>query len=71
VSEVPGHAYIPLSWNDVVDPCSNAAQLKLTPPDAFTALVISAALPPPQAPLADICSGGTVYVNPTRAAARG
>jgi len=71
VSEVPGHAYIPLSWNDVVDPCSNAAQLKLTPPDAFTALVISAAPPPPQAPLTDICSGGTVYVNPTRAAAMG
>ncbi|MEA2643603.1 MAG: hypothetical protein QOG08_629 [Chloroflexota bacterium] len=70
VPEVPGHAYIPISFNDVVEPCSNAALLKVTPPDAFSSLVISAVPPPPQASLTDVCSGGTLYVNPTRVAAR-
>jgi hypothetical protein len=60
ISPVPGHAYIPLRWSDVVDPCSNAAKLRVTPPDATASLVIQMAM--------DVCSGGTVYVNPTRAA---
>jgi hypothetical protein len=68
VPEVPGHAYIPLSFNDVVDPCSIAAQLRVTPPDAYVPVVISAALPDGFA--MDVCSGGTVYVNPTRVAVR-
>jgi hypothetical protein len=70
VPEVPGHAYIPVSFNDVVEPCSNAAQLKITPPDAFKPLVISAVPALPQASLMDVCSGGTLYVNPTRVASR-
>lgn len=66
--QVPGHAYIPLSFNDVVDPCSNAAQLRVTAPDAYLPLVIGAVLPNGFG--MDVCSGGTVYVNPTRVAAR-
>jgi Protein of unknown function (DUF4232) len=68
VPEVPGHAYVPLSWEDVVSPCSNAAQLKVTPPDAFTSLTISAA--DHFARLMYVCPNGTIYVNPTRAAVR-
>lgn len=67
--EVPGHAYIPLSWNDVVEPCSNAAQLQVTPPDASRSLVISG-VPPAGLVLTEICSGGTIYINPTRVAVR-
>jgi Protein of unknown function (DUF4232) len=66
---IPGHAYIPVSWNDVLDPCSDAAQLKVTPPDATTALVISAVPPAGLPSLMYVCSGGTLFVNPTRAAA--
>jgi hypothetical protein len=65
---IPGHAYIPVGWNDVLDPCSNAAQLKVTPPDATTALVISAAPPAGSPSLMYVCSAGTLYVNPTRTA---
>ena len=68
VSEVPGHAYVPISWEDVVSPCSKAAQLKVTPPDAFTSLTISAA--DLFAPLMYVCPNGTIFVNPTRAAVR-
>ncbi len=68
--QVPGHAYIPISFNDVVDPCSNAAQLQVTPPDAYRSLVISAVLPSGFPTLMDVCSGGTVFVNPTRVATR-
>ena len=68
--QVPGHAYIPLSFNDVVDPCSNAAQLRVTPPDAYRPLVISAVLRSGFPTLMDVCSGGTVWVNPTRVAGR-
>jgi hypothetical protein len=60
IPPVIGHAYIPLRWNDVLEPCSHAAKLRITPPDAFTALVISATM--------SACSGGTVYINPTRTA---
>ena len=67
-SEVPGHAYVPLSWEDVVSPCSNAAQLKVTPPDASTSLTISAA--DLFAPLMYVCPDGLIYVNPTRVAVR-
>ena len=65
--QVPGHAYIPLSFNDVVAPCSNAVQLRVTPPDAYQPVVISAVLPGGFG--MDVCSGGTVWVNPTRVAA--
>ncbi len=67
---VPGHAYIPLSWEDVVGACSKAAKLKVTPPDASRSLVISAAPSGGLPPLMWVCSGGTVYVNPTRVAVR-
>lgn len=63
---VPGHAYIPISWSDVLEPCSSAAQLRVTPPDAFTSLVISAVPPGGGSGLTIFCSG--VTVNPTRAA---
>jgi len=68
--QVPGHAYIPLSFNDVVDPCSSAAQLRVTPPDAYLPLVVSAVLRSGFPTVMDVCSGGTVVVNPTRVAAR-
>jgi hypothetical protein len=65
---VPGHAYIPVSWDDVLEPCSDAARLKVTPPDSTTSLVITA-MPPAGTPsLMLVCSGGTLVVNPTRAA---
>lgn len=64
---VPGHAYIPVSWNDVQEPCSSAAQLRVTPPDASSSLVISA-VPPATPGSIYVCSGGTLLVNPTRAA---
>jgi hypothetical protein len=57
---VPGHAYIPISFNDMLEPCSEAALLKVTPPDASRALVIPGHL--------IVCSGGTLVVNPTRTA---
>jgi hypothetical protein len=65
---VPGHAYIPIIWNDVQEPCSDAAQLKVTPPDAFTSLVISVTPAGSTPGFLIVCSGGTVIVNPTRAA---
>lgn len=68
VPEVPGHAYIPLSWEDVVTPCSTAARLKVTPPDAYTSLTISAADRFTSA--MDVCPDGTIWINPTRAALR-
>ncbi len=66
---IPGHAYIPVSWDDVLEPCSDAAQLKVTPPDSTTSLVITAVPPPAGSPsLMYVCSDGTLIVNPTRAA---
>ena len=65
---IAGHAYIPLSWDDVQMPCSEVAQLQVTPPDASTSLVIVAAPPTGQPAAMDVCSGGTIDVNPTRAA---
>jgi hypothetical protein len=66
--EVPGHAYIPLSWNDVVEPCSKATQIQVIPPDASSSLVFNAAPSGSSTTLVYVCSDGTVYVNPTRAA---
>ena len=57
---VAGHAYIPLSFGDVQGQCSEAALLKVTPPDAPTSLLIPGNLV--------VCSGGTLVVNPIRAA---
>jgi hypothetical protein len=65
---VSGHAYIPITWNDVQEPCSDAARLKVTPPDAFTSLVISATTTLFGSGGILVCSGGTLTVNPTRAA---
>ncbi len=68
VRPVPGHAYLPISWNAVQEPCSEAAKLKVTPPDAYNSLVISAS-PAGGAPgVMYFCSGGTVIINPTRVA---
>ncbi len=69
-SEVPGHAYIPLSWNDVVGRCSKATKIQVIPPDASSSLVISAVPPGSPTTLVYVCSDGTVYVNPTRVAVR-
>jgi hypothetical protein len=63
---VPGHAYIPISWNEVQEPCSDAAKLKVTPPDAFISIVIGPA--GGGSGVMYFCSGGTVIVNPTRVA---
>jgi hypothetical protein len=65
---VPGHAYIPISWGDVQEPCTTAAQFRVTPPDAFSPLVISATPVVGVASLMRFCSRGLVIVNPTRAA---
>jgi hypothetical protein len=65
---VPGHAYIPLSWNDVVEPCWIAAQIGVIPPDASSGLAISAAPAGGTQSVMTVCSDGTVYVNPTRPA---
>jgi hypothetical protein len=65
---VPGHAYIPLAWNDVMDPCVTPAQLQITPPDARDSLVIPAAPPGITPGQLAICSNGSVTVNPARAA---
>ena len=65
---VPGHAYIPISWDDVLEPCSQATLFRVTPPDAYTSLVIGAAPPGRTTGTLEVCSGGTLYVNPTRAA---
>lgn len=51
-----GHAYIPLSFNEVQEPCSEAALLRVTPPGASTSLDIPGHL--------FVCSGGTLTVNP-------
>jgi Protein of unknown function (DUF4232) len=67
---VPGHAYIPLSWNDAVGKCSKASQLQVIPPDATSSLVISAVPPSGSPTLMYVCLSGTIYVNPTRAAVR-
>jgi hypothetical protein len=64
---VPGHAYIPISWNEVQEPCSEAAKLRVTPPDAYNSQVISAQLGGAPGAMY-FCSGGTVIVNPTRVA---
>lgn len=66
---VAGHAYIPLSWGDGAGPCSKATQLRVTPPDAYTSLVISVVAPGSPAPIF-VCAGGTIIVNPTRVASR-
>src|SRR2546422_2718606 len=65
---VPGHAYIPISWNDVQEPCSQAAQLKVTPPGSASSLTISLLSGGAPAGLMSFCSGGQVIVNPVRAA---
>ena len=67
--QVPGHAYVPISWSDVQLPCSVAAQLRVTPPDAFKSLVISVTPAGSSPGTFDFCSGGTVIVNPTSVAA--
>lgn len=64
---IPGHAYIPISFNDVLEPCSEASLLKVTPPDASTSLVISTG-PPSMPGYMTVCSGGALVVNPIRAA---
>jgi hypothetical protein len=63
---IPGHAYIPISWNDAQEPCTLAAQLKVTPPGGLKTHVITAIGYIPG--LVSFCSGGTVIVNPIRAA---
>ena len=65
---VPGHAYIPVSFSGVQEPCSQAAFLKVTPPDASTSLVISVAPPGSVPGYMSVCSAGTLVVNPTQAA---
>src|SRR5260370_7180875 len=44
----PGHAYIPMTWNDVLDPCSAASLLRVPPPPPSPPRPL--APPPPAAP---------------------
>ena len=66
---IPGHAYIPIIWGDRPAQCVKPAQFKVTPPGAATSLVISA-FPPGSGGSGGvvICSGGSVTINPARAA---
>jgi Protein of unknown function (DUF4232) len=68
LAPVPGHAYIPLSWNDVVAPCVSPVRIRITPPDARDSVVIDAAPPGTTPGQLDVCSNGAVTVNPTRVA---
>src|ERR1700737_2417616 len=65
---IPGHAYIPISFNDILEPCSEATLLSVTPPDATTSLVISAAPPGGMPPLLPVCSGEPLVVIRVRVA---
>lgn len=65
---VPGHAYIPLSWNDAMEPCVTPTKIRIIPPGASDSLVIDAALPGTTPGRLDVCSNGAVIVNPTRVA---
>ena len=62
---VPGHAYIPVSWNTVQEPCIGAALFKVTPPGASDSLVIPTGSGDG---VMTFCSEGQVIVNPTRVA---
>jgi len=62
---IPGHAYIPVSWNEVQEPCIGAALFNVTPPSARDSLVIPTGSGDG---VMTFCSGGQVIVNPTRAA---
>ena len=64
---IPGHAYIDLSWNDVLDPCVSPSELQLTPPDATTSIFISS-IPSGYSNPIYVCSGGSIIVNPVRPA---
>lgn len=65
---VAGHAYIPIIWGDSAAQCVKSAQFKVTPPGAATSLVIAAFPPGGGSGEVLICSGGSVTINPTRAA---
>jgi hypothetical protein len=66
--EVPGHAYIPIAFNHVQDPCVNAAFLQVMPPDDTRSLVISVVAPGERSASLYVCSAGSLIVSPTRAA---
>ena len=68
--QVPGHAYIPISWTDMPPPCSVASQLKVTPPDASTAIVINVSQTGNSDGAFEFCYDGRVIVNPTTVAVR-
>lgn len=69
--QVPGHGYIPLSWSDVQKPCSVASKLRVIPPDAFQAIVISVSQPVGSSGWFDFCANGTVIVSPATVATVG
>ena len=60
-----GHAYAPMRWNDIAEPCVDVYQLRITPPGARDAAVIRVGADA-FAHIA-ICSGGQVTMNPIRA----
>ena len=63
---VQGHAYIPLGFADMGDPCESVVRLRVMPPGASSSVVIGAA-DPGGAGYVSICSGGAVTVLPVRA----
>ncbi len=63
-----GHAYIAMSWDDVVAPCEFPSQLMLTPADSYQSITISATPPGGTAGQLTVCSGGSLSVKPVRPA---
>ena len=70
--QVPGHAYIAISWSDVDVagiPCVRAARFLLTPPDAYQSIAISAVPRGGTSGQMTVC--GTLWVQPVRPAVEG
>lgn len=65
---VAGHAYVALSWDDVLAPCEHPSQLMITPPDSYESVTISATPPGGTAGQLTVCSGGSLSVKPVRPA---
>ena len=63
---VQGHAYIPLGWTGMGEPCAAVVRLRVTPPGSRSSTVITVG-DPAGAGYISMCSGGAVTVLPVRA----
>lgn len=61
------HAYIPMGWTDMGDPCEEVVWLRVTPPGARTSTLVRAG-GPTGAGYVSICMGGAVTVMPIQSA---